>query len=192
MKSTTLWPVIAVVIAIVAVAGPAVAEVRTWTDSTGEHQVEAEFLSYNDGKARLRRTDGKEISIAIDRLSSADRAYLRKLIVKKPARVDREPVPSARPAAAEESAKDAVLAAAEKFYGDLRTSERETASAMLTEAAQAIAKEGTSPLTGLPTPDEHDRGIRLGRARIERNAGRSAGASSRGWRNPKDNAAPPQ
>lgn len=53
------------------------ASARTWTDSTGVFSLEAELLEVTDGKARLKKADGKIVSLAIDRLSEADRKFLK-------------------------------------------------------------------------------------------------------------------
>ena len=55
---------------------PAVARMRTWTDSSGKYTAEAEFVDFEDGQVRLRKRDGKVISIAVKRLSVADRKHL--------------------------------------------------------------------------------------------------------------------
>ncbi len=52
------------------------AELRTWTDSAGQFQIEAELVSEAEGKVRLRKADGRELEIAIDKLSQEDRRYL--------------------------------------------------------------------------------------------------------------------
>ena len=57
-----------------------VASARTWTDSTGKHTVEAEFVDLKDGKVRLKKEDGRTITIPIERLSEADRAYVKSQI----------------------------------------------------------------------------------------------------------------
>jgi tetratricopeptide (TPR) repeat protein len=51
-------------------------EVRTWTDKSGKHQIEAELLAVSGGHATLRKVDGKTLRVAIDRLSEADRRLL--------------------------------------------------------------------------------------------------------------------
>jgi hypothetical protein len=38
--------------------------------------VEAEFIEVKDGKAFLRRPDGKKFAIAVEKLSNADQQYL--------------------------------------------------------------------------------------------------------------------
>lgn len=53
-----------------------VSTVRTWTDATGKHKVEAELVGVADGKVTLRKTDGKTTTIALDKLSDADREYV--------------------------------------------------------------------------------------------------------------------
>jgi uncharacterized protein with FMN-binding domain len=64
--------------AVVLGARPADAEIRTWTDSTGGYKVEAELVDESGGTVRLKRSDGREISLPLERLSSADQAYIRK------------------------------------------------------------------------------------------------------------------
>ena len=55
--------------------GPAL---RTWTDDSGKHYVVARFASIlDDGSVRLQRLDGTFVRVARDRLSSADRQYVR-------------------------------------------------------------------------------------------------------------------
>ena len=50
---------------------------RVWTDSTGKHTVEAEFVELKDGRVRLKKEDGKIITIPIDKLSEVDQNVLR-------------------------------------------------------------------------------------------------------------------
>jgi len=55
-------------------------ELRTWTSSTGQ-KMEAELIDTSeDGKSvTLRRNDGKEGNVALDKLSSADKSYVTRL-----------------------------------------------------------------------------------------------------------------
>ena len=53
------------------------AETRTWTDGSGNYQTEAEFVDFAEGMVRLKTTDGRVISIQLERLSVADQAYVR-------------------------------------------------------------------------------------------------------------------
>jgi hypothetical protein len=59
------------------IATPTWSEIRTWSDSTGKHKVEAEFVELKDQKVTLRRKDGKAITIALEKLSEADRSFVR-------------------------------------------------------------------------------------------------------------------
>lgn len=54
-----------------------VAFARQWTDSTGKYTVEAEFLDFKDGKVRMKKDDGKTISMALERLSNADQEFVK-------------------------------------------------------------------------------------------------------------------
>lgn len=54
-------------------------KIRTWTDATGKHKVEAKFLDFADGKVRLKRQDGKIVTMALERLSKADQKLVRGL-----------------------------------------------------------------------------------------------------------------
>ncbi len=64
------------VVLILAVCTP-VAFTRTWTDSTGKHTVEGEFVDLKDGTVRLKKEDGKTITIPIETLSEADRDFVK-------------------------------------------------------------------------------------------------------------------
>lgn len=52
-------------------------EVRTWTDQTGRHQVEARFLDFRGDHVRLERADGQAFNLPIQQLSKADQDYVR-------------------------------------------------------------------------------------------------------------------
>lgn len=59
------------------------ASARTWTDSTGKYKVEAEFVDFQDGSVRLRKTDGKMIALPLKKLSAADQRFVTHLTRKK-------------------------------------------------------------------------------------------------------------
>ena len=61
------------------------AQARTWTDSTGKHSIEAEFVGVEDGKVQLRKVDGSLIAVPLERLSEADRRHVQSLSVTPPA-----------------------------------------------------------------------------------------------------------
>ena len=44
-------------------------ELRTWTDSTGTHSVEASFAGCLNGNVKLRKVTGIEVSLPLDKLS---------------------------------------------------------------------------------------------------------------------------
>lgn len=50
--------------------------VRTWSDSSGNNKVEAEYVSSRDGKVVLRLDNGKLANISLDKLSEADQKYI--------------------------------------------------------------------------------------------------------------------
>ncbi len=58
---------------------PVPAKKRTWTDATGKFKIEAEFVSLAAGKVKLKRTDGKEISLPLEMLAAPDQEIARKL-----------------------------------------------------------------------------------------------------------------
>jgi len=52
---------------------------RQWTDSTGVFTIEAELIEVSGGNVRLRKADGQIVTVPLDRLSAADRDYVRSL-----------------------------------------------------------------------------------------------------------------
>jgi len=53
------------------------AEVRTWT--SGKFVTEAEFVAVNGDSVTLKKTDGKEITVVLSKLSDADQEYVTKI-----------------------------------------------------------------------------------------------------------------
>lgn len=51
---------------------------RSWSDNTGKHRIEAEFVSVADGRIKLRKPTGEIISLPLERLSEQDRAWVQK------------------------------------------------------------------------------------------------------------------
>ena len=62
------------------------AQARIWTDASGEHQVEAEFITIQFGKVWLLREDGKTFGISATELSQPDQRYLDQLQKERDAR----------------------------------------------------------------------------------------------------------
>jgi hypothetical protein len=52
---------------------------HTWTDVSGTHKIQAEYLGVQDGKVRLKRQDGREISVPLASLSKADQDRIEQL-----------------------------------------------------------------------------------------------------------------
>jgi S1-C subfamily serine protease len=54
-------------------------ESRTWTDTTGKYRIEAELISADANFATLKKADGSQIRVPVDKLSSGDRALIASL-----------------------------------------------------------------------------------------------------------------
>ena len=54
-------------------------ELREWTDSTGAYHIKATLISMDGSNVRLRREDGKLISMPISKLSGKDQEYVKQL-----------------------------------------------------------------------------------------------------------------
>ncbi|TWU42961.1 hypothetical protein Q31b_19950 [Novipirellula aureliae] len=54
-------------------------ESRTWSDATGRFKTDAVFLSAADGTVNLRRSDGRTLSVPLEKLSEADQAFVKQL-----------------------------------------------------------------------------------------------------------------
>jgi len=68
-----------VVVLLASTVVAAEATTRKWTDATGKFSVEAELVDYQDGKVRLKKANGNEITVSFDKLSEADQKYLEKV-----------------------------------------------------------------------------------------------------------------
>ncbi len=53
------------------------AEFRTWTDVTGKHKLEAKFVHFKDGKVRLKKKDGSEVDVPLEKLREADQTLVK-------------------------------------------------------------------------------------------------------------------
>ena len=49
---------------------------RTWKDATGKFEIEAEFVRIDGEKVVLRKTDGSNVSVPINKLSAIDQGYI--------------------------------------------------------------------------------------------------------------------
>lgn len=73
----TLWLALFVIGAPAATVSAQSNETRLWQDVSGRFQVRAQLLEHAGENVRLKTADGREISVPADRLSEADRQYLR-------------------------------------------------------------------------------------------------------------------
>ena len=55
-----------------------ISDKRIWNDATGAFSLEAEFVKVEDGNVTLKKTDGKTITIPLDKLSQEDRDFVAK------------------------------------------------------------------------------------------------------------------
>ncbi len=78
-RKLIVWLVISSLISSAAAAG----KMRTWTNASGEQQVEAEFVTLQNGKVWFHRKDGRVVSAPLDSLSEADQSYIREEIRKR-------------------------------------------------------------------------------------------------------------
>ncbi len=68
---------------LLCLAGPAIAQVRTWTDKTGKLRLEGEMVGFNDGKVILKPSGGETIAVEMTRFSKADREYIRQELQRR-------------------------------------------------------------------------------------------------------------
>ena len=61
----------------------AVVDARTWTDRSGQFQIEAEMIGYQRGKVRLRTKDGSVRAVQIDDLSVADQRFVQRFLKRQ-------------------------------------------------------------------------------------------------------------
>ncbi|MDK1032452.1 MAG: SHD1 domain-containing protein, partial [Planctomycetia bacterium] len=69
-----------------------VAWARVWKTVSGTYSIEAEFAGVEDGKALLKKTDGKVVAVPLEKLSDADRAHIASL--QKPVETPEPAVPA--------------------------------------------------------------------------------------------------
>ena len=152
---TNVRPRLFVVALLGTIAAAVLAEERTWTDKTGKFKVSAELVEVQDGKALLRRADGKEISVPLERLSDADQQFVK------------EHGDESLSSEATEANK-AIADIAMRFYSDLRTQDRAIAQQSLTKKADSLIRAGgKSPLAILPQPQQGNTAIKVGSVKLD-------------------------
>jgi phosphopantothenate synthetase len=55
-----------------------ISRTRIWNDVSGSFNLEAELVKLEDGNVTLKKTNGKTITIALDKLSQEDREFVAK------------------------------------------------------------------------------------------------------------------
>ena len=50
---------------------------RTWTSVSDGSKIEAVYLGFTDGKVKMKRADGKEFTVPLERFSKADQDYVK-------------------------------------------------------------------------------------------------------------------
>lgn len=56
-----------------------VAKLRTWKDSTGKFSIQATFVSLDGDALKIKREDGREVTVPLSRLSQADQDYAKRI-----------------------------------------------------------------------------------------------------------------
>jgi hypothetical protein len=49
---------------------------RSWTDASGEYQIEARLVGFQNGSVRLQRANGRYVRVAYERLSVVDQRFV--------------------------------------------------------------------------------------------------------------------
>ena len=55
-------------------------DMRMWKDAEGLFEIDASFVMARDGRVQLHKHDGSLVSVPLDRLSAADRAWVRQRV----------------------------------------------------------------------------------------------------------------
>jgi hypothetical protein len=64
------------VLSLAASVQAAEAQLRTWTDFTGQYRVRAELVEVKDGRVWLKKVDGSTVGVPLDRLSATDQRWV--------------------------------------------------------------------------------------------------------------------
>lgn len=76
VSSLAIWLLASVLLGLAPVSA-ARAEIRTWTSSDGRFSIEAELVEATETSVRLRKANGSEVTVPLQSLSEADRAFAR-------------------------------------------------------------------------------------------------------------------
>ena len=129
-------------------------EYRTWTDTSGKYRVEASLVSQSETQVTLLNRDGKEISVAKEKLCADDLAYLKtkageSMVDQAPEKTVNDGIPSnatdvsidrsSQARHEDQPEQNEIKQLAESFFDDLRTKDRSIAKSLLTSKAHACA-----------------------------------------------------
>ncbi len=114
----------------------------------------AELVKVSRGIVVLRRADGKEVTVPLERLCDTDRTFVEQWLGNSDL-LDRN------------AAGKVLRQIAERFYNDLRNWDRQVAQQTLTKKAQTLLTDRRSPLADLPVPESSRRAIRVGKVQLD-------------------------
>jgi SLA1 Homology Domain 1 (SHD1) protein len=87
----------------IVVLTPTVASAREWTDASGLHTVEAEFVKLEKNTVHIRTSDGRIVPIGLQNLSKADQQHVQAVVeASKPRLSPTKALPGVRPVGDEE------------------------------------------------------------------------------------------
>lgn len=146
---------------------------RIWKDSTGKYQIDATLISQSSTHVTLKNREGKQIEVALDKLSASDLEFLKKSkrtpTLTKP-KADSDEMENSQETKQASAGFDTdqlqLKQMAEDFFNDLRTKDRKVAVELLTEKAKSLASVEKSAIAHLPPPDKGPRAIRIGKPTI--------------------------
>lgn len=130
---------------------------RTWRSSSGSYELHAQLVSQSASEVTLRKEDGSEVTVHINKLSSEDRKYLS----------DNESETGANSKSGDKDIEQSLKRMTQKFYESLRSEDRQEARKLLTQPAQKVFDAKQSSLSQLPKPDEGGKAIRVGKVEFE-------------------------
>lgn len=67
---------ISVIISVIALTLPAIAETRAWRNADGTRSIQGEFVDRTETGVNIRRSNGKQIAIPFDKLHADDHSWL--------------------------------------------------------------------------------------------------------------------
>jgi len=148
---------------------------RVWKDTTGKYRIEATLVSRSQTSVVIKTREGKEIQVAIEKLSTEDIEYLN-LDSESSSKMDdaeesesKESSQESRKASSGLEPEQIVIKKlAESFFAELRSNDRMQACEMLTEKGKELASAQKSALPFLPSPDKGARAIRVGKPTIQK------------------------